>query len=511
MKKNYLEGTELLVLGEELISAHISWLVRAVLTQTTSNDAIASLCFNPGIPKDIWALFHGPSRSISVNLEQHFTHALTIVQDEDTMYTSLRALILHDLLDSAAHEAWHAKTCLEEDNWANSNLDEEGAQEHAEYLSWDIAELFDVEVLSYGPLLDTLLHSIYKSWKEDCQDASAPTWKKLQLHMIENDANYFNPALGVEIKAMREVFQSQSQPAFPWFDTNNDLYTTFITPTFDAIKIDKEICIDTTQIAPIAPTEPTTPPVVIEQQLTTTVTTPVTPQKYGKGYDPLDDYNCATSEDDEYIAPGSANVENIATKVEVPANPTTNTVIAAAVPTTPVEPTKTQLPVLSMDVNQIQSIADQVLKRMFNHVYRKCDFNTDGGYDNTGAVLDPINISDIEGATDLFVKQDTLTSDGIFTSHADINGMIKGLPSNEGLPRYTFYMNIGGTLRKRIFIAQNPNKMNNGIPTSWALEAKNGNRIMMLIAPNTGMTAFIKLKTGDEVENIQLKLKQKKK
>ena len=147
---------------------------------------------------------------------------------------------------------------------------------------------------------------------------------------------------------------------------------------------------------------------------------------------------------------------------------------------------------------------------MFHHVHTKCEFNTEGGYNNTKAVLEPIHIGDIKGASELFAKQDTLNDQGVFSPRAEVGNFIKGLPTAKGIPRYTFYLNIGGTLHKRVFIAQNPDKTASGIATSWAQKAKAGGRIMMLIADGAGMTAYVELEAGKALGQEKFTICEKK-
>lgn len=479
MKKQYIEGLELLEVGFDHLSSHLGWLLRSIISETTgSTNAVASLVYNRDIPKNVWGMFHGATRSIAINLEQHFFHALDSIQGKEGMYTSIRVLLLHDLLDSCAHEGWHAKQCNKGKDWTDGNLDEDGAKTHATAISWEFAELWDVNVHTFGPLLDGLLHSIYKDLKEDIQDKNCKEWKKLQYYMLENEVNYYNPDRGIEINSIREVFAAQTQPETPWIDTDNSLFSSFSKPTVEKKEVIISPDIPTGNIVKPETTTLPEPIVKIPVQPTTTITTATV----AANYDPLGDSACDMGDpfaDDEPIADmpiQAAIVTNAAPTIQTDEAP------ATAYP--------------SMDVQKIQQIAEKVLRRMFHHVYTKCEFNTLGGYNNTNAVLEPINISDIEGASELFAQQDTLDDMGVFVPRAPVGNFIKGLPTNENLPRYTFYLNIGGTLHKRVYIAQNPNKKKSGIPTAWAQKAMHGGRIMMLLADGAGITAHTELEAN---------------
>lgn len=508
MKKQYIDGLELLEVGFNNISAHLGWLLRTIIIETTgSTDAVASLVYNRDIPKDVWGIFNGASRSIVINLEQHFNHALEAIQDKKSMHTSIRVLILHDILDSCAHEAWHAKMCNEGDDWAVSNLDEDGARAHAESLSWEFAELWDVNVETFGQLLDALLHSLYKDFKEDVQEDDCKEWKKLQYHMLENDVNYYNPDRGIEIRSIREVFSAQCQPEMPWIDTDSSLFTSY--SVNEVVSIPSGVTETKIISEPAEVVETVAEPAIVEPIAPVAeVIETVQPTTMAANYDPLGDSAC------DMVDPFADDITEVAAASPViPVQTTPVASITAMMPAatiTPVAPIAVENVQPAINVQQIQQIAEKVLRRMFHHVHTKCEFNTAGGYNNTNAVLEPISIADIEGASELFAKQDTLDDMGVFAPRATIGNFIKGLPTAEGIPRYTFYLNIGGALHKRVYIAQNPNKMKGGVRTAWAQKAINGGRIMMLLADGAGITAHTELEAGQTLGQEKFVIWEKK-
>lgn len=507
MRKQYIEEVELLEVGYNHISKHLGWLLRAMISTTTrSTDAVASIVYNKNLPTNIWGLFYGPTRSIAINLEHHFSFAFDAVQNAEHMHTSIRAILLHDLLDSCAHEAWHAKTCLEDKDWEDGSLDEEGAKEYARLSSWEIAELWDVDLDSFGPVIDELLHSTYKSLKEDVQEADCKEWKKIQYHMLENEINYYNPTTGVEIASVREVFCAQCRPDLPWVDVDNSLFSSFV----GLENADTKTIMEPAPKPEVLPVEEAAQkPEVTTTPVTSTISPEVAAQPtttlgavepVAEGYDPMDDISCDMGnpyEDEPYVAPAITQAQ------------TTLPVTPQQQPAT-VQSTPATAPVNQADALRVQQIAEKVLRRMFHHVYSKCEFNVEGGYNNPNAVLDPINISDIEGANELFVEQDTLNEVGTFAPRQPINGFIKGLPTDKGLPRYTFYLKIGNELHKRVYLAQNPDTMKNGAPSKWATAAKNGTLRMMLLATGKGVTAYTKLAAGQTIGQEEFVIWNKK-
>lgn len=503
MKKQYVEGLGILEVGFNYLSSHLGWLLRTVISSTIKDtDAVASVVYNRDLPDKFWGQFFGATRSIAINLEQHLNDALGAIQDEGTMHTSIRVLLLHDLLDSCAHEAWHAKMCNDGGDWTDGNLDEEGAKKHALAMSWEIGELWDVNVETFGPLLDTLLHDLYKKLKEAVQFDDCEDWEKLQYHMLENDINYYNPDRGIEIRSIREVFAAQVQPEIPWVDTDSNLFTSFSSPSALNEDISVPPVVAETNIilepSPVVDIDPITASDnhladlasmgchLNEQDEIVEGHKTVLPANY----DPLGDSACTMEDpfaDDDFTTPTTPPVlDNTPVQTEAP------TMAAPPAPEV-AAPVDGQQETPSVNVQQIQQIAEKVLRRIYHYVHTKCEFNTIGGYNNTNAILKPISIADIEGASELFAKQDTLNDMGVFSPREDVGNFIKGLPTADGIPRYTFYLNIGGHLHKRVFIAQNPTKTKGGVPTAWAQKAMNGGRIMMLLADGAGITAHVEL------------------
>ena len=481
MKKQYNTGMEMLEVGYDNISDHLGWLSRIVISLTTKDtDAVASVVYNKDLPKNVWGVFFGPTRSIALNLEQHFFCALDEIQNANSMHTSIRVLILHDLLDSIAHEAWHAKVSLEKEDWSAS-LDEPGAKDHGRYLSWQVAELFDVNMKSFGLVLDSLIHGLYKNLREDVQEAGCKEWKKIQYHMLNNDLNYYNPNSDVEIRSIREVFQAQCQPEVPWLDVSNSLFTSFseakvystveqnIPETkISAIPEDSNIQNTIFEPTPEPTPEPVKPVEVIPVEAAPVqAVQPVQATPTVMSYNPLDDLAC-TMEDpfaEDYDAYDALPLQEPAHMM-------------------PVEPMSVKPALRSMDVQQSQSTMENVLRRIFYHVYTKCNPDGAGNFNNVNAVLDPINISDIKGH-EMFDTQDTIDINGAFSPRAKIGGFVKGLPTKESsIPRYTFYLNIGGNTVKHVFMAQNPSKIKDGALTAWAQKAANGWRRMSLFTDN---------------------------
>ena len=101
-----------------------------------------------------------------------------------------------------------------------------------------------------------------------------------------------------------------------------------------------------------------------------------------------------------------------------------------------------------------------------------------------GAIVEPVDLSDIPNISQIIVGMDTMNERGqVVRKQPLLNGThVKGLLSQrDRLPEYILYTNHGdGVERVRLFIAQNPNKMKNGALSQWAQRARNGERIALL-------------------------------
>jgi len=457
MQKKWYELSGVLISGGENISGHIEWLTLAAIQATVDTDAVHQVVFNPDLPKDMWGCFYGATRSIAVNLDEHFEFARTSVMDKATN-TNIRLVLLHDLLDTIMHEAWHAKKCLAGGDFSNSDLDEEGARAWGEAQSWAIARDFDVEIASFGPLLDQLIHDFHEELKEDCKEADAKQWKRQQLYMLDNNLAYYDME-GTTIKTFREAMAIMADPDAPW-------------PS----KV-KEYPGD--EVAVIEEAAAEEKPTISVEPLTA---------EYAEDYNPLDDIGVEMYDpfaEEELSLPVESTPVETAAPIQEPVVPPV------------MQETVTQPVTAGPSAQDLRNAAEMVMRRLFHHVYTKCGAQNNGTFTNPEAVLEPVHIADIPYATELFVGHQTVDNMGNFISFAPTTEGIKGLVSQQRLPRYTFFMNIGGTKVKRTFIPQNPMKTKaDGSFTAWAQRVQSGDKIMMLLKDKSGPTADIQLPAG---------------
>lgn len=159
---------------------------------------------------------------------------------------------------------------------------------------------------------------------------------------------------------------------------------------------------------------------------------------------------------------------------------------AAATATPPPQTQATTYTPNDVDPSIMPAIMETLWKTLYHHIFTKCGWshNPQTGkfyFANAAAVLEGVNIQHIIshfGCENFIMEYDTLNAAGQF-SPEQCQGMIRGhLTSKQGLPCYTVYFNIGGRRIKRVFVAQNPEKMNaQNAYSNTAVEAQQGHMI----------------------------------
>lgn len=144
-------------------------------------------------------------------------------------------------------------------------------------------------------------------------------------------------------------------------------------------------------------------------------------------------------------------------------------------------PTVEEEPVQSdtIDLTEVNRIAKGVYMKMFDFIFKNCGplKDSDVGFSNPEAVLvTPILLTEEEKS--IFVSMNHLDINGRWCPDASTkNGLLGKVMKNTKLPCYEVTLNVNGTIHKRLFLPQNPNKRPNGVLTQRALEARAGNAI----------------------------------
>jgi len=418
---HYNEVPEILETGCKLVSPHLRWLIRNAILSVCPHEAVNMIAYNKNVPNDYFGIAHGPSRSISINLEKHFLSSLDLCVKEENMCASIRMLLLHELIDTVIHEAWHLKTSFENSNFNDSNLDEAGAKE-AGTKAWLIAKNWNCNISSFGNFLDTQIKEFTDSLEEDTKE-SPTMWKDLQVWMERNNLGYYDPDKNLEL-SINHTFEALSKDEEPWTEMPAEFLLAHIE--------------ETEQLQPVEPMH-TMPEL----------------QTYAEEYTEYEDPN------------PPAVVPNMASTIET------------------------------------------VFRTLFWHIVSKGEFTNEGGYNNPGAVMEPVSITHIPGASQVFTHMDTLDNQGKYAKNQPTTLGIKGMLTKENLPKYTLFLNIGGQLHRRSLVAQNPNAVDGmGQLKTWAREAQMGAKIMYVLGDhlNPGVRASIKLAAGHTLGEEEYKL-----
>ena len=475
---HYNEVPGLLETGCELVSPHLRWLIRNAVLTYCQPEAINLIAYNENVPNDNFGIAHGPSRSISINLERHFFSAMDRCVEEENMYASLRLLLLHEILDTVIHEAHHLKVCLERNDFNSADLDEEGAMEAGKKLSWMVAKKWDCNISIFGTYLDTMLDDFLSSIEEDTKEK--PTmWKDLQVWMNKNKLGYYNPDKDLEL-SISHAFEALSKDEEPWLEDA----ATFLDTSIQ----------ETEQLQPTMP--------AVEHVPTET-------------YDAQTPIHATPSAIETIMADMARNQPNMFQAVlagmqqqampsmdaypeyqdEIPENFNPEPAPAPVLPA--VQPT------------DMPKIIETVFRTLFWHVVSKGGFTHEGTYNNPGIIAEAVNIGHIPGALNIFTHMDTVDAYGKYAKNQPTTMGIKGMLTKENLPKYTLFLNINGELHRRSLVAQNPNATDdNGQLKAWAREAKAGTKIMYVLGDekNGGVRATIKLPAGKQLGQEEYKL-----
>lgn len=514
-------GTNILTSGKSLVSDHVEYLFH-MISHANAKGLVNQIAFNQDIPAGQFGSFHGPSRSVCINITAHIAHVFAKIENENPNM-SIRALLIIELVNTALHEARHAIYKDEEKNFSDEENDAEEllCQNYADENMWDVARIADLEVQSFGKFLDDEITKFYKELKTAKDTDTFHLWQLSQLNMMEKGILYLDEDKEIVCKTMFELCSYFSkQPV--WDNVSVIPFHANQTEAPEEIPTEINIPLDYESAHPVAQSDvpfdiniylhhAESESLLIEtdrqkademlnaegclqeiskeqynklnaEYKTATNTynkqEPVAVMESGPtvaqhdGYDPLDD--CGET---ELVYP-----EDLPEMMATPENNTvTTTTTAVAQPTQPA-PT-----------GDIRVIAEMVFRRLFTHIYSKCGYDGRGKFTNPGAVLEAVPIDDIAGATQLFQKMDTRDNMGTFVNQAPIQAYVTGLVSKEGLPYYRLYINQNGQLQRRTFIPQNPDKMNTQQQlTSWALKVRDGWRITMLLADGVGIKLDLK-------------------
>ena len=484
---HYNEVPGILETGCEKVSPHLRWLIRNAVLSTCPPEAVNLIAYNENVPDAHFGIAHGPSRSISINLERHFFSALDRCMDETNMYASIRMLLLHELLDTVRHEAYHLKISFENNDFNKSDLDEAGAKE-AGSSAWSIAKKWNCNITHFGEYLDTQIKEFLEAIEEDTKETPV-MWKDLQVWMSKNNLGYYNPDKDLEL-SINHAFEALSNDEEPWLEEPAEFLDTTIEETE---KTQPEM--PAAEAVPAHTYDSQMPihaePTAMEAALLSLAQNQ--PNLFSAALAGMGVQTTAPSMGDSYPEYNDEIPDSFES--------------AQAPAPTPVMPVMPVMP--TAPAGNLAKTIETVFRTIFWHVVSKGEFTHEGGYNNPGVVMEPISIAHIPGALQIFTNMDTLDAHGKYAKNQPTQYGIKGMLTKENLPKYTLFLNINGQLHRRSLVAQNPNAVDDmGQLKTWAREAKAGSKIMYVLGDqaNPGVRASIKLAPGQVLGQEEYKL-----
>ena len=502
--KKYNIATHILTAGRDLISRHVEYIFN-MLCHEHAPDLINSIVFNSNKPL-LFGNSMGSAKAISINLIKHFEHALE--QSKENPQYSIRAMLIMELVGTCLHEAKHI--IMKDDPKVIDDDDSQHQEDEAEKYEghrWNVAKTVNVEIMSFGPVLDDLITIYYKELSDAREAGTMTDLQEQQLYMLDNGILYYDTRNSICLKSVFDFFNYFSSDKEGWDRTN--------IPVFEEVEEFEETTettVDTAPPAEVAKEEDIygDEEIFSEEEIAESLedvsnilhsaVTETGPSIVPDGYDPLmgmemceNIYNSNDSfveEDEEYHDMSSIDSEM------------DTAMSAKELETSPVQAQPERA--MSPEANAMINISKIVMHRLFNHIYSKCGWNGLGKFTNPNAILDPVNINDIEGASELFTRADSIDADGKYKVGVPTDGFLRGVRSNDGLPMYKLYVTFKGVTQKRTFIPQNPDKMNNGQPTNWAKKVMAGHRIAMLLQENGSPKLYLETTPGQPLGQEKL-------
>lgn len=535
MGQQYNGGAQYLEVGVELVSPHLRWLVDNLLGDNFDLNTVNILQYRVDVPRNEFGEACPAVKGICINLTEHFQrykdkleNVMNIEKEKRYfMYSSMHFLIIRELLDTVAHEAYHLKVAAERNDWSNSKIDEDKAKEEAERISWHMGKDYDCDVQSLGPVLDDLLSEWYKDLEQQAEESrekgeEIPEWIETQLYMHENHFAYYHPDSG-EL-TYRRAFEVGSKDEESWI---NEPRSYMDTTKPQEQEHTEEQAYEQPATQPQGGYNITNPQQNWQQP---PVQQNIPPnqqnwqQDYNQPYQPEglfdDSYYENVKDMDAYpandpygdYAPQQGGSQLPPLNFQTIQNPQPNQQYNTQQNTQQYNPQQynpqpnqqynpqqynpQQNPQYNQQNQFIEQVKEAVFRRIFHHLASKGSFNG-GVYYTPNCVYEPIVLVDIPNADKVVIASDVHTPNGPYTAKVPCNGQITGAISGKGLPKYTLYLiDQQGAWQKHTIIVQNPTKIDGtGRLSPWAEAVQRGDQIMLIIGDNAPLK-FIRLNNG---------------
>jgi len=530
--------------GVHLVSDKLIGIISETLKLDRGKDNFSVRCIefkNNGLPEGKVGMAYVDSGSIAINLEEIWSSCL-LALEEGKVNLSMTGIIWHELIMTLLHEIHHVFTFQDAEYRELGKEDPVGVDKEAEAWSHErmieFAQKFDIEP---GILADMSFFKV-KLMELMTSDVKDEEWVQLVRLQIEKGIMYHDEANDIMTSTFREYLRGISDP-----NQEDDDWEQGVSVIDLIFEMDDGSVIKTAEVLPVPVVDvevvETDTPAKSEVIVVSTtgeaaaITDTPTPelQSVAPLFAPLPAEAETVAEAVAVAAPDSpAEVLFAPVSTEVGAEeaitmgiPVTPIVmgadpnapvdvvklpddiaaeqaqVAAAAVATPAvsQPTTSYTPNGLSDATIVAFMKD-VYMRLYTNIFTKCGWqlNSDQGFTNPGAVLEPVSIADLiqlHNAKGLIKEYDTLNAEG-HRQPEECQGHIRGIVFNKtnqhGIPAYAIYMNINGMRVKRSLIAQNPAKITNGQYSSMALEARAGHAITWIMSEDENKKFVAKIR-----------------
>ncbi len=536
-----------IVNGTNLISDKLVGVINELLKLDTCADAegvesssnnfgVKTITFkNDGHPSGKVGMAYVDDGAIAINLEELWSSCLTALE-EGVVKLSMTGIVWHELIKTLLHEIYHIDACREPELRKIIEDDMEAADKEAEELAGeaiiDLVKTLDVEP---SPLSDMQFFNV-KVMELMTSEMKDEDWVVRARIMLEENIMYHDEDNDITLTSFREYIRGINDP-----DSENESYeqgTSVIDLIFNMddgsvvktaevlpepeveVVEDKaveavgaiaeamiEASVDVVKavaetLTPVATVPEALGPDDIAETLTPAAalalqSTPIPPETVAETSQEL--FVPLPAEEESPVA-DSAFAESVPLPENIAAEQAQVAAAAVAVPST-APPAMTYTP-NGLSAETMVAFLKDVYMRLYTHIFTKCGWqlNSDQGFTNPGAVLEPVSIADLiqlHQAPGLIMEYDTLDANGHLKPE-EMKGHIRGLifsKSNQhGIPAFAIYLNLGGNRVKRSLIAQNPAKITNGQYSPIALEARAGHAITWLFSEDENKKFVAKIR-----------------
>jgi hypothetical protein len=514
-----LEGGTV-VHGTHLVSDKLVGIVNEILKLDRGGVNFGIHCVefkDNGMPAGKVGMSYIDSGSIAINLEEIWSGALSGLESGEVKL-SITGVVWHELIMTLLHETHHIFTMQDAGYREIAKEDPKAAEKEAEDWAKDnmieMSKTLDIEPSSFADMqfFNVKLMELMTTMTDE-------EWIVRAKLMLEEGIMYYDGDNDITLTSFREYLRGIEDP-----DEKDKDWEQGVSVIDLIFKMDDGSVVKTAEVLPEPVVDAEVAAADIAEQVIAgaggVVETSVEKTELGYPAEDLERINkpaeaetpiaaspaqalFAPAPTEETVAAGLA--EEATDTVQLPeaivAEQAQVAAAAVAQPATMVPATSYEPHNLSVET--IKAFLTDVYMRLYSHIFNKCGWqlNSDQGFTNPGAVLEPVSIADLiqlHNAPGLIKEYDSLNATGNLKPE-ECEGHIRGLvftKSNQyGIPAYAIYLNLSGMRVKRSIISQNPAKRNvAGQYSPMALEARAGHAIAWIMSEDENKKFVAKIR-----------------